>query len=112
MSLVYIHLQRMLDWRPFLPLLQMRQDLADNIGFGDEVNFISPPHLGQRSGSTSKKNGAKRPRFGAFREQLFYLEHTVEIFGDRDKLVAIGIQDRIIVILHRVNTQLVITAGL
>ena len=68
--------------------------------------------LEQRSGSTLKKNGAKRPRFRAFREQLFYLEHTVEIFGDRDKLVAIGIQDRIIVILHRVNTQLVITAGL
>lgn len=70
------------------------------------------PHLGQRNGSTSKKNGAKRPRFSAVREQLFHLEHPVEIFGDRDKLVAIGVQDRIIVILHRVNTQLVITAGL
>lgn len=70
------------------------------------------PHLGQRNGSTSKKNGAKRPRFSAVREQLFHLEHPVEIFGDRDKLVAIGVQDRVIVILHRVNTQLVITAGL
>jgi len=75
------------------------------------TNFISLPHLGQRSGSTLKKNGAKRPRFRAVGDQLFYLEHSVEIFGDGDKLVAIGIKSRIIVILHRVNTQLVITAG-
>jgi hypothetical protein len=68
--------------------------------------------MGPRTRLTSKKNGAKRPRFRAVRERLFYLEHTVEIFGDRDKLVAIGIQTGIIVILHRVNSQLVITAGL
>lgn len=73
---------------------------------------LAGSHLGQRNGSTSKKNGAKRPRFSAVREQLFHLEHPVEIFGDRDKLVAIGVQDRIIVILQCVNTQLVITAGL
>ena len=46
MSLVYFHWRRTLDWHPFFPLLQMRQDLADNIGFGDEANefhLAAPP---------------------------------------------------------------------
>jgi hypothetical protein len=46
MSLVYFYWGRTLDWYTFFPQLQMRQDLADNIGFGDEANefhLAAPP---------------------------------------------------------------------
>jgi len=53
-------------------------------------NLASPPGI-EKWIDFQEKRGQKGP-FSAVREQLFHLEHTVEIFGDRDKLVAIGIQ--------------------